>query len=310
MAVQFICAADFMNKANLIICSALALLTISSCNTSKHTIAKRAPFATKPVTIDGNDDEWPNPYPYYDSKAMISYAVSNDHDNLYLTVKASDARMRAKILRGGMQVWIDTSGGTDQQLLIQSPMPNALSRDERGQMRQHAGADEPSTEDRREARTRREQMMLDAREYSLKGFGACDGNFSGSTATDNSCGIQLKLGVNQYNELVWEAAIPFMAWHHRLLAPNDVAKTYNICFEVGGVKMAARTTGGGARMGGGGMGGMRMGGGGGGHMGGMGRGGGGRMGGGSMHGGAQNSDGGASLSQTTKTWLKARLAYQ
>jgi hypothetical protein len=258
------------------VCCIFTMLFAAACKTSKHTVKKRGLFAATPIVVDGDDKDWPSPYPNYDSKAMISYVVSNDRNNLYLSIKASDARMRMKILRGGMVVHIDTLGGKDGQLLIRSPMPDVLPEGSESERirRQHISADADGQQ-QRDASAWRKQMMLGAEQFSLSGFGACDGSYANSS-TGNACNVQVKLGINEYNELVWEAAIPFSAWRHRTLIARDGGRPISICFEIAGVKMPARTTGG---QGGGG----RTGGGGGGRMGGggMGRGGGGgRMGGG------------------------------
>lgn len=297
-----------MHNNRLVILGIAAFLSASSCNTSKHAKASRAPFASKPITIDGDDKDWPSPYPNYDSKAMISYAISNDRDNLYLSVKANDAKMRSKILRAGMTITIDTSGGSNEDLVIQSPMPDAIPQAERKQ-RQAEGASEGDGQQQRNAEAWRKQLMLGAEQYSLSGFGHCDGTFSGKEDSSSTCGIQIRVGVNEYNELVWEAAIPFTSWHHRPLIARDASKQLAICIKVAGVKMPARTVGGnGAPHGGGG--GMHGGGGG---MGGGGMRGGGRMGGGGGRGGGgmgRSAEDGTPISETTRTWLKTSLSLK
>src|SRR5689334_19575009 len=80
-----------------------------SCKTSQKT-TKAAPgnWQAQPITADGNAADWPSPYPFYDSKAKIGYAVSNDKDNLYISMQTGDQMTVMKILRNGLTVWIDT----------------------------------------------------------------------------------------------------------------------------------------------------------------------------------------------------------
>src|ERR1700742_1756012 len=94
-----------------------------SCNSSKHS-SKRlpsCPWQAEPVTIDGSNKEWPSPYPEYDDKAMLGYAVSNEKDNLYITVETGDAATQLKILREGLTVWIDKKGDKEEVTGINYP---------------------------------------------------------------------------------------------------------------------------------------------------------------------------------------------
>jgi hypothetical protein len=283
----------------------IALTVSYSCNTQKHAVAVKAgPYAGNPVVIDGDDKDWPSPYPNYDGTAFISYAVCNDRDNLYLSIKASDQRMRMKILRGGMKVWIDTTGKKGQYMCVQSPMPGAIGMH----------SDELPRNDAEDAALSpvgvkgewKDQMLLTAGQFALSGFGSCDGTYT--DGKPNSCGVKVKLGLNDYKELIWEAAIPFAAWHHGGLTSKDKGKPISICFELAGLKRPIRTNGeGGGRGGhmgaGNGMGGGRgQGGGRGGAMGGQ-------RGGGYMRGGGSAEEA-AAISQTTRTWVKTGLAYR
>src|ERR1039458_2943062 len=78
-----------------------------SCGSSKHASTKRLPgtWQAQAITIDGKNTDWPSPYPEYDDKAMLGYAVSNDKDNLYITVETGDPATQLKILRNGLTVW-------------------------------------------------------------------------------------------------------------------------------------------------------------------------------------------------------------
>src|ERR1700742_240159 len=78
-----------------------------SCKRSKSSSSKRLPpcaWQVVPIKVDGNNQDWPSPYPDYDDKAMLGYAVSNDKDNLYITVETGDPATQLKIIKEGLTV--------------------------------------------------------------------------------------------------------------------------------------------------------------------------------------------------------------
>src|ERR1700733_7704901 len=100
-------------------------ITFISCKSSKSGSSKRLPgmWQPQPITIDGNNKDWPSPYPEYDDKAQLGYAVSNDKNNLYITVETGDPATQLKIMRNGLTVWIDKTGEKNEQTAINFPIP-------------------------------------------------------------------------------------------------------------------------------------------------------------------------------------------
>ena len=86
---------------------------MASCSSTKNSTTKRLPgyWQNQPITVDGYNNDWPSPYPNYDEKAMIGYNVTNDKDNLYITMETGDLATQLKILTQGLTVWIDKTGG-------------------------------------------------------------------------------------------------------------------------------------------------------------------------------------------------------
>ena len=280
----------------LFIVPAVALFFLASCSSSKKSANNKNVYVDTAIVVDGDNKEWPTPYPYYDEKAGIGYDISNDKDNLYITVKTADEKVQVKMLRGGVNVWIDTKGEKNLITAINYPLEHNNS----------AAKGESSA--KQSSQERKMEAIENARDYTLSGFKKCNGSLSINQA--NSCGIQVKMGVNDFNELVWEAAIPFTALYGRKITVVDTHKPISICFDIKGLKQAAGANGGGRGRSGSGMGGgMRGGGmGGGGGM----HGGGGRMGGGGNH-GSNNAAGNADrqkLFEPTKTWVKTTLAFK
>lgn len=294
------------------------IIVLHGCKSSKHS-SKRLPgvWQSVPVVVNGKNDEWPSPYPEYDDKAMLGYAVSNDKDNLYITVETGDQATQLKILREGLTVWIDKTGGKDQVMAINYPLPRQNSSGEhsdqprppRGQWQQGQGN---SQEKRRmELEDRVRKLLPEANEYSLQGFKAC--NLQYPLMENDSCGIKVRIDLDSFNELIWEAVIPFKSFYFKSqISRADKGKALSVCFETTGAKRPANQGNGGGGNRGGGGGGMRPGMG----MGGMGMGM--RMGGGGMRGG--NRGGGSSsnsqnnimepLYKSTTTWKTFGIAWQ
>ena len=72
----------------------------------------RAPVNIK---IDGKPDEWNNQFQAYNKNTEIFYTISNDNNNLYLTVKATDLDIINKIICGGITLTVNSS--TEKQKL-------------------------------------------------------------------------------------------------------------------------------------------------------------------------------------------------
>ena len=151
-----------------------------------------------------------------------------------------------------------------------------------------------------EDRVRADVRNLDA--YSLQGFKACNLEFP--LLERDSCGIIVRLAIDDDNELVWEAVVPFKAFYYKKeISKLDKGHPMSICFETTGSKKPAGQSSGSHGGGGGGfrpsmgMGGMRMG-----------------MGGGGMHGGHGGSQTQAdnemeSLYKSTKTYKVFGIAW-
>jgi hypothetical protein len=312
-----------MSKIILFRTIALSLLiTAASCSSSKHSNAKRLPgtWQIEPIAVDGSNKDWPSPYPDYDEKAMLGYAVSNDSKNLYISVETGDLATQLKILRGGLTVWIDKTGGTEQVTAVNYPLPNekrydkhggeAEDRPAAGQWQQGNGS---SADKQRMAIEDKVQLLLaDAKEFSLQGFKSC--NLQYPLLEKDTCGIVVRMNIDADNEMVWEAVIPLKSFYYKgELEKRDNGKAMSICIETIGQKRPAGGGGGGNR------GGSGNGGGGGfrpsigfGGMGGIGMGMGMRSGGG--RGGSRNGGSGTgsqleSLYKNTTTWKKFGLAY-
>jgi len=72
-----------------------------------QTASLRAPANIK---IDGKTTEWENKFQAYNRNVDLFYIMSNDDDNLYLTLQANDPAIIRHILAGGFTLTVNQSG--------------------------------------------------------------------------------------------------------------------------------------------------------------------------------------------------------
>ena len=248
-----------------------------SCGSSKHSgkskDAMPGTWQSTPIVIDGDSKDWPSPYPNFDAKAEIAYATSNDKENLYITMETGDEMTQMKILKQGMTVSIDTSGGKNADFHINFPLPNDSDPIDLP----HGGAhkQDPGSLQGKQLDVKLSKSAKDANQYSLEGFINCSGGFM--VSQNIPCGIKVIARVDEYKELVWEAVVPLKTIYNKaVITEKDAEKPISVCFAIKGFKNPAakgadngngisnNTGGTGANIGGGGHGGGRGGHGGGG----------------------------------------------
>jgi hypothetical protein len=248
-----------MLKINCCSLIVAASLFVFSCATPQKNTYKRlkGKWQATPITIDGNNKDWPSPYPEYDENASLGYAISNDTDNLYITVETGDLATQQKILKEGLTVWIDKTGQKEEKTAINFPLPyNVLhpapksEKSSKGEKKERKG-DRPSAEgswktvssgagngstNRRFAMEDEIKSMLEqSNEYSLQGFKACNLQFP--LSENDSCGIKVRLSINDNNEMIWEAVIPFKSFYYKKrIDKRDKGKPMSVCIETTGTK--------------------------------------------------------------------------
>ena len=181
-----------------------------------------------PIEIDGDSKDWPSPYPNYDSKAMVAYATSNDDQFLYVSMETGDEMTEMKILQNGMTVSIDTTGSKDPQFHINYPMKNDNELFELPKHDKTAKAGPTNEFAKKQSVQKIKKAAGSASQYGLEGFGSCSGGFLSTQIAP--CGVKVRLGIDEYNELVWEAAIPLSVLYRSSGSMNG--KPVSICFAI------------------------------------------------------------------------------
>lgn len=255
-------------------------------------------WQTKPVTIDGKATEWKIPLDYFDDKTKLNFTVTNDKKNLYFCVRATEDETQKGIIRNGMQIWIDTTGGKKNQVGIQFPVIERSSDMQNYSSRhldsyESAGSSTPM-DNMVVANTLKKHYQGADKQIRLSGFTNAT---NGLAEEPNIYGIRACLNWDTNNVMIYEACIPFSTFYRNSLSASDSNKVLGISFVV---SVSPKSNGGGEGA---------QDGGGRGHGGGMGGGmGGGGMG-GSMHGGGMHGGGGHSSGpEVLTTYIKFRLA--
>jgi hypothetical protein len=287
------------------ICSFFISVLFSSCS---HKLSDAIDWQSNKVTADGNMQEWPDPLRFFDEKSKLNYEISNDLENLYVGMKISDEALRIKIIRGGMEFRIDTSGKNSFPIAFVFPVANDIV------IAKHTG-NEAQHENRHGERTGntnfKQKMVNHAEEFQLVGFKP---SFDGTKSLlTNTTGITAAISIDNMDIMYYEAIIPFKTFFKKEITPADTTRDFSFEIKVKAISAPAvheggggggRGMGGGSRGGGGGMGGDMGGGMGGGH-----RGGGGSHGGG-QHTTSQSEPGNGGLYTSNTIVKKMRLSVK
>lgn len=275
------------------------------CACSQKIIYQSA-YQTKPVSADGNPQEWRIPLRFYDSDTKLNYTLTNDDDKIYLCVRIVDELSQAKVVRNGLNIWFDTLAKKNKQCGILFPVPDK-------------NADEYQQESSSESSSRKKQggnldgikkkFLQQANQMQLTGFKSGIPDFL--AASTNEYGINVSINWDVNNIMIYEAAIPFKTFYKDKLVAKDSLKNIDFSMTIPGFPAPEKKDDGSSNASGG-----VPGGGAGGGMGGMGGGGmGGRGGMNSAAGGAnaRGMRGGSTVEidpmyVTNSFWVKIRLS--
>lgn len=193
----------------------LSIWVLVSCSSPLY----NSVYQSVHVVADGKANEWSMPLDYFDSEAKIQYTFSNDRDNLYLCIKSADEQAQKKIINGGLQVWVDTTGKNKKQVGILFPVGN----DEKKESREERKNTIPSL--KRSFFNTPKEMLLTGFKSPLRGLTSVQAN--------NDIGINLNW--DSVNTLTYEAIIPFKTFYKPVLALSDSLKVFGISVTINGL---------------------------------------------------------------------------
>jgi hypothetical protein len=199
------------------------LLAVILCTSCSHELYTSKWQSTK-VTADGIPREWSKPLRYYEASSKLQYTFSNDKRNMYICIRVTDEVTQTKILKGGLQLWLDTTGKNKQHIGILYPMPDLTPNNEiksEGHDRNEPGSGHLKN-----------KVPHDLRGMELTGFKAPIG---GVTPQINEYGITVEVGMDSLDILTYEAIIPFRTFYRDSLIPADSSKIISLNMVVNGV---------------------------------------------------------------------------
>lgn len=270
--------------------SIIALLA-SYCSPKEYPLGK---YQNTAIIADGDATDWGLPLRFGNETGSLQYSITNDLENIYISVASSDQATQMKMLRSGINIFIDPKGKKSKDISLIYPFKESMNMPR--------GRNENGNSDRN---AMKQKMIMDADIFSTKGFINMENRIYDLKDTSH---IKVAMNFDIYNNLVFETIIPIK---NVINVPiiNKKAPSISVGIVINNM--------GGQRQGGSagemsryeGMGGMR-GGMGGGMRGGMRGGMGGGMRGGSGMGGGMRSSMGGNNNDPISNWYQFKLAYQ
>ena len=174
--------------------------------------------------------EWQIPLKYFDSKSKLQYIISNDDKNLYICIRATDEQSIFKIMRSGIQLWIDTTGEKNKKTGVFFPIPQKenLNRDKSAFGTREQG--------RPDIGRFKKQFIIDQQELFLSGFKTdINGKYDIYRTVDKS--ISANISWDSTNILTYKLKIPFKTFYKETLLKADSNKVFSVMLEMRGIEM-------------------------------------------------------------------------
>jgi hypothetical protein len=113
-----------MRKTRTTLCLALAVAVAAASAGLFASTRQRmdSQWRDRDIAIDGDSGDWPGPLRPVDPNHPIMASAVNDGQSLYLVLSTSDASVRRQILRQGLIVWFDPTGGEKKHFGIKFPV--------------------------------------------------------------------------------------------------------------------------------------------------------------------------------------------
>jgi|ERR1043165_1749205 Tfp pilus assembly protein PilZ len=199
---------------------------------------------SRPATIDGIPDEWPQPFSFYNGQTKLQYNIANDSANIYVCFKVTDEPAQMKMMRAGIDVWFDPKGKKKETTGIGFPMKqervrNAENHDIQEENKAHLPGQTYQKHDftRFKATTKSSQVSM-----KLTGFADVPNQVIGIA---NNTGIIAALNWDSLNILCIEYQIPIAKVLQHPFTTADTLKPIGIGFVVNampGANEPRRTT--------------------------------------------------------------------
>jgi hypothetical protein len=173
-----------------------ALAFFAGCSSKTYPVTN---YQQAPVTADGNLSEWNRPLKFISSGGQMQYNITNDDSNLYVSLETHDEATVTKILRAGIDVYVDAEGGESKKVMLAFPLPNNDVHPEKRSTNDAAAAANAKAE-------MRQELLIQANLFTVAGFKNMENR---SYDINDQSRIRVGLKQEPENGLGYEAAIPF-----------------------------------------------------------------------------------------------------
>ena len=218
-------------------------------------------FQDKPFTDEPNVPLMPMPLRYSDPDSKLQYTFSNDLENIYVCIKATEDEMQTKMVKAGMQIWIDTTGKKQEQVGIMFPLVRKNKKDKSSSENQEGYTRMYNNNSHKVAQF--SQQTIDRARLESMDLSGFKSPIDGLVPLHNEYGIIASMSYDSVKKiLTYKAIIPLKTFTKAKFAPIDSTKKYTLTVIVnamspqgGGNRGGNRGSGGGGMGGGAGMGG-------------------------------------------------------
>lgn len=180
----------------ILIKAGLAVFLLNVLSGCSHKTFPVGNYQTTPVVTDGDLNEWETPLRFASNGGQVSYNVTNDKENIYISLQTHDEATAIKILRAGVNIYIDPSAGQSKKIALTFPLPTSAPITAKNTTTEGAIP---------KANEIREGLLLQANIFSTAGFINME-----NKVYDVSDKSKIKVGIlsGANNGLGYEATIP------------------------------------------------------------------------------------------------------
>lgn len=171
-----------------------------------------------PIVIDGQANDWDDAEMQFEARDYIKYNFANDGKTLYLCLQTTDELTQIKLIHGGVQWWLDSTGKKKKIATMQFPMRSKEPLFDR-KLRK------PNSEDELEDAANQLNVMRiyqrnadQWREMQLTGFYP---PLAGVQPLSAKGVPQVRIAWSKTGTLVYEAAIPLALFCATVLKGKD-----------------------------------------------------------------------------------------
>ena len=186
----------------------ITTLAIALCATGLAARTKRAStdshWRTTDITVDGVPTDWAGPLVSFNDQP-VSIAAANDREFLFLILTTSEQSARMQIMRQGLVVWFDPSGGDKKHFGIKFPVGGGGPEGTRSGHRSYGGAP-PQGQDSSDDHPQKPPDAQNEPPNRLEIFGPGKDDVRSFTA-DKTPGIEVKVGQAE-GLLTYELKVP------------------------------------------------------------------------------------------------------